>query len=133
MDADLELAAEADVVIGKGEVGTAAGTGEQALHIVECFDLFLGHFADFANGAALGDAAVFDELDLGIEERGEFGGWLVGNGVFLGEAAGDGRANGRVDEGGVEEFRIADEGADGEVKRAVRGHNRDFCCGSSRL
>ena len=42
VDADLELAAEADVVVGKGEVGTAAGTGEEALHLGEGFDLFLG-------------------------------------------------------------------------------------------
>ena len=42
MDADLELAAEADVVVGKGGVGTAAGTGEEAQHLGEGFDLLSG-------------------------------------------------------------------------------------------
>jgi len=42
VDADLELAAEADALVGKGEVGTAAGTGEEALHLGEGFDLLLG-------------------------------------------------------------------------------------------
>jgi hypothetical protein len=42
VDAVLKLVAEADVVIGKGEVGTAAGTGEEALHLGEGFDLLLG-------------------------------------------------------------------------------------------
>ena len=42
VDADLEFAAEADFVVGKGEVGTAAGTGEEALHLGEGFDLLLG-------------------------------------------------------------------------------------------
>jgi hypothetical protein len=42
VDADLELAAEANVVVGKGEVGTAAGTGEEALHLGDGLDLLLG-------------------------------------------------------------------------------------------
>jgi|GEM_PF-3087138 len=42
VDADLEFAAEADVVVGKGEVGTAAGTGEEALHLGDGLDLLLG-------------------------------------------------------------------------------------------
>ena len=42
VDADLELAAEADVVVGKGGVGTAAGSGEEALHLGEGFDLLSG-------------------------------------------------------------------------------------------
>lgn len=53
MDADLELAAEPDVTIGKGEGGTTAGTGEEAFHLGEGLDLFLSRLADFARGSAL--------------------------------------------------------------------------------
>ena len=122
VDADLELAVEADVVIGKGETGAAAGTGEQAFQLGEGLDLFLGHFADFADGSALGDAAVFDEIDLRLEERGEDDGWLVGDGVFLGKAAGNSGAGGGINKGGMETLRVAEEGADREVERAVGGH-----------
>ena len=122
VDADLELAVEAGVVVGKGEPCAAAGTGEEALELGEGLDLLLGHLADFAKGTALGDAAVFDEFDLGLEERGELGGWLASDGVFLGEAAGDGGTGDGIDKGGEETFRVANEGADGEVKRAGCGH-----------
>jgi len=121
-DADLEFAVEAGAVAGKGEVGAAAGTGKEAFEFGEGIDLFLGHFTDFADGGALDDAAVFNELDLGLEERGEDDVGLAGDGVFLGEAAGNGGAGDGIDKGGVEALRVAEEGADSEVKRAVGGH-----------
>lgn len=116
VDADLELAVEAGVVFRESEGGAAAGTGEEALEFGEGIDLFLGHLADFAEGSALGDAAIFDELNLGLEERGELGGRLTGGGVLLGEASGDGRADRGVSKGGVKALRVAEEGADGEVE-----------------
>ena len=42
VDADLELAAEARVDVGKGGVGTAVGTGEEALRLGEGCDSLLG-------------------------------------------------------------------------------------------
>ena len=122
VDADLELAVKAGVVFRESEGGTAAGTGEEVLELGEGFDLFLGHLADFAEGSALGDAAGLDELDLGLEERGEDGVRLAGGGVIFGKAAGDGRAGGGINKGGVKALRVAEEGADGEVECAVGGH-----------
>ena len=52
VDADLEFVAEADVALGEGEPRAAAGAGEQLLHVGECLDLFLRHFADLAEGSA---------------------------------------------------------------------------------
>lgn len=123
LDADLELAVEAGVIVGKGEAGAAAGSGEQALELGEGLDLFLGHLADFAEGSALGDATVFDELDLGVEEWDELDGRLTGDGVFLGEAADDGGTGDGVDQCAVEALRIAEEDADGEVECAFGGHD----------
>ncbi len=122
LDADLELAVEAGVVFREGEVGAAAGSGEEALQLGEGLDLFLGHLTDFADGGALGDAAVLDELDLGLEEWGEDGVRLAGDGVLLGKASGHGRAGGRIDQGGVKTLCIADQDADWEVKRTIGGH-----------
>lgn len=120
-----------EVAIAGDEGGTAAGTGDEALHFGEGFDLFLSHLADFANGSALGDAPVFDELDLSIEERGEVDVRLVSNGIFLLEGASDGGACDGIDERAVEEFCIAGEDADGETERAVRGHDGgDFRSGN---
>ena len=84
--------------------------------------MFPGHLADFTNGSALGDAAVFDELDLGLEARGEDDVRLARDGIFLGKAAGDGGTGDGIDEGAVEEFGIAEENADGEAERAVGRH-----------
>jgi hypothetical protein len=97
---------DAEAHFRKGEVGTAAGTGDEALHLGEGFDLLLSHLPDFANGTALGDAAIFNELDLGLEERGEDDVRLACDGIFLREAAGNGGAGDRIDESAVEEFCI---------------------------
>ncbi len=122
VDADLELAAEADVVPREREVGTAAGTGKQALHFGESLDLLLSHLADFANGPALGDAAMFDELDLCLEARGEDDVRLASDGIFLREAAGDGGAGDGIDESAAEEFCVANQNANGKAESAVGRH-----------
>jgi hypothetical protein len=116
VDADLELAVEAGVVFRESEGGTAAGTGEEALKLGEGFDLLLGHLADFAEGPALGDAAGLDELDLGLEERGEDDVRLAGSGALLGKTASDGRADSGINKGGMEALRVAEKGTDGEVE-----------------
>ena len=64
VDADLKFVAVADVALREGEACAAAGAGKEPLHLCESLDLFLSHFADFAEGSALGDAAVLGELDL---------------------------------------------------------------------
>lgn len=83
VDADLELAVEAGVVFRKSKSGTAACAGEEAFELGEGLDLLLGHLADFTEGSALGDAAIFDELDLVLEDWSENDVWLAGDGVFF--------------------------------------------------
>lgn len=123
VDADLEFAVEAGVVSGEGEGGAATGTGEETFEFDEGLDLFLSQLADFAESSALGDTAVFDELDLCVEERSEDDIRLAGGGIFLREAAGDGGTGDGVDQCAVEALRIAEEGADGEVEGAIGGHD----------
>ena len=133
VNADLKFVSQADIAIREGELGAAAGGRKSFFEFGEGNDLLFRHGADFANGSALGNAAVFDEFDLRLKERGELGGRLCGIGVFLGEAAGNGRAGDGIDESSVKELRIANENADGEGKCSLR-HDRTMAgkCGMGR-
>ena len=96
VDSYLKLAAEAGGVFRKGEAGAAAGTGGEAFEFGESGGLLLRQFADAADGGALVGAAFFDAGDLGLEAGGEGDVGFRGVGVFLYEAIGDRRAEGRI-------------------------------------
>ena len=63
--------------------------------------------------------------DLGFEARGEDDVRLARDGVFLGEASGDGGAGGAIDQRAV-------EGADGQVERAAGRHGGGFRGGGKK-